>query len=109
MAVETKEKGAPDGQAKVCGSDGALLLRGEEQEVVRLDIPVDDALGMALRDEAQHRPGDGTAPLRMRLQTSSLLSRAAHPAAYSRWTLWNPRLIIMLFSKLPPAPEDGQL
>ena len=39
---------SPDGQAKIGGSDGAVLILGQEEEVVGLDVPVDDAFGVAL-------------------------------------------------------------
>lgn len=41
----------PYGQTKVCCPDGTVGLLIQEEEVVRLDVSVDDALPMALRDE----------------------------------------------------------
>ena len=36
---ESPSEAPPDGEAEVCGADGALRVRGQEQEVVRLHIP----------------------------------------------------------------------
>jgi hypothetical protein len=44
------------GQPEVRGLEGAVGGVGEEQEVVWLHVTVDDALGMALADEAQDGP-----------------------------------------------------
>ena len=48
----------PDRQTKVCGSDGRVLVLIQEEEVVRLDVTVNDALGVTLRDEADDGPHD---------------------------------------------------
>lgn len=59
VGVQACRGGLPDGEAKVGGADGGILVLGQEQEVVGLDVAVNDALGVALRDEAQHRADDG--------------------------------------------------
>ena len=48
----------PDGQPKVGRSKGAVVVLRQEQKVVRLHITVDDALGMALGNEAQDGADD---------------------------------------------------
>lgn len=49
---------SPDGQAKIRRPDRTVLILVQEQKVVRLDVSVDEAFGMALGDEPDDGPHD---------------------------------------------------
>ena len=53
-----QEQDSPNGQAKVCRPDRTVLILVQEQEVVRLDVSVDEAFGVALGDEPDNGPHD---------------------------------------------------
>lgn len=48
----------PNGEPKICRSHWTVLLFREEQKIVWLDIPKDNALRMTLSDKAQYGAND---------------------------------------------------